>query len=61
MQLPDYYAILRVAPTADLITIKRAYRRRATECHPDHGGDHREMAKVNEAWFILSDPGKRSQ
>src|SRR5690348_11106779 len=57
----DWYEVLRVSPTADLETIRRAYRKRATECHPDVGGDRREMANVNQAWFILSNPAKRQE
>ncbi len=57
--LPNYYFILRVDPSADPATIKAAYRRRAKECHPDRGGQHKEMVLVNEAWEILGDVERR--
>lgn len=57
----DYYQILGVAPAADLSVIQDAYRRRATQCHPDRnpGKSHEEMALVNEAWEVLSNAGRR--
>lgn len=59
MNLPDFYAILGIPPDADLQTIARAYRRLAIQCHPDHGGNEREMALINEAWLTLTNPDKR--
>lgn len=56
---PDYYAILGVSPTADLETIRHAFRQKAAQCHPDHGGSHERMVEVNTAWEILSDPELR--
>lgn len=55
----DYYALLGVEPDADLDTIKRAYRKKAAESHPDRGGTHRRMLLLNEAWETLSDAGRR--
>lgn len=55
----DYYQVLGVDLSADLATIKQAYRKKAIECHPDRGGSHRQMVLVNEAWEILSDPELR--
>ncbi|MBI3866047.1 MAG: DnaJ domain-containing protein [Planctomycetia bacterium] len=58
---PDYYAILGVALDADAETIRRAYKRRAFECHPDRGGSHEQMIRINAAWEILSDPLARQR
>ncbi len=55
----DHYRVLGVDPAADLDEIKKAYRRKALECHPDRGGSHDQMVAVNEAWEILSDPDRR--
>lgn len=52
----DYYHILGVNPSADLETIKKAFRRKVMECHPDRGGSHEQMILVNQAWEILSNP-----
>ena len=56
----DYYRILQINPDANIETIKKAYRRRALECHPDRGGSHEQMVLVNEAWGILSNPITRA-
>ncbi len=57
----DYYQILGVPPTADLNAIKKAFRRKVIECHPDRGGSHAEMVLVNEAWEVLSNAELRSR
>jgi len=33
---------------------KEAYRRRAKELHPDRGGSNRDMARLNEAYRVLT-------
>ena len=55
----DYYSILGITPSANIDTIKQAYRKRALECHPDRGGSNSQMVLVNEAWLILSNPTTR--
>ncbi len=41
--------------------IRSAYRERARQLHPDRGAtDTREMAALNEAYRVLSDPGRRA-
>jgi hypothetical protein len=51
-----------VTSTAGIDEIRRAYRDRAREHHPDATGARSAgaMAAVNEAWFVLSDPGRRA-
>jgi DnaJ-class molecular chaperone len=56
----DYYIILGVSKTATDSQIKKAYRKRAVQTHPDKtGGDRRAFDKVSEAYSILSDETKR--
>jgi hypothetical protein len=49
----DYYRVLKMSPDADFATIKRAYRARALESHPDRGGSDQAMLEINEAFEIL--------
>jgi curved DNA-binding protein CbpA len=58
----DPYAELGVEPTADETAIKKAYRKRAKETHPDHKGGSRErFERVNKAMTILKDPEARER
>ncbi len=58
---PDYYRILHVQPDAPVAVIKASYRTLMTtlDMHPDRGGDHEKAALINEAYAVLSNPGKR--
>lgn len=40
--------------------IHTAYKRLARRAHPDAGGDATQMATINEAYRVLSDPGRRA-
>lgn len=56
----DPYEVLGVAGDASADEIHFAYRDLARRLHPDAGGaDVSEMARVNDAWRILSDPARR--
>lgn len=57
----DLYEVLGVARTASPEEIKKAYRRRARESHPDAGGDEEEFKRVTHAHQILSDPDRRAR
>lgn len=62
MNLKNYYKILDLEPNADLIEIKKAYRKKALKFHPDVCGlpdAHILFIEVNEAFEFLSDPVKR--
>ena len=56
----DYYAILGVSRDADQSEIKKAYRKKARETHPDYGGDEEAFKAVSVAYETLSDPEKRT-
>jgi curved DNA-binding protein CbpA len=61
-QDPDPYAVLGVAPGSSTAVIRKAYHALARAAHPDLVGDGglAMMQRLNGAWFILRDPGRRA-
>ncbi len=60
----DYYDILGVGRAVGEEDIRRAFRKKAMEFHPDRNksSDAEEKFKeVNEAYQVLSDPNKKAQ
>jgi hypothetical protein len=57
-----HYDVLGVAPSAPVAEVRRAYVALARQHHPDRlGGDAATMRAINEAWTVLSDPGRRAR
>ena len=61
--MKDYYATLGIPRTASQDEIKKAYRKKALEFHPDRNpGDPKaeaEFKRISEAYEILSEENKR--
>jgi curved DNA-binding protein CbpA len=57
--LPDFYGVLGVGRGADPEAIKRAFRVKALEAHPDRGGDSEQMKLLNRAYAVLGNPLER--
>jgi len=56
----DYYSVLGVNKDATQDQIKKAYRKLASQHHPDKGGDTQKFQEIQTAYDTLSDPQKRS-
>jgi len=56
----DYYETLGVPRTATQDEIKKAYRKLASQHHPDKGGDTTKFQEIQTAYDTLGDPQKRA-
>jgi DnaJ-class molecular chaperone len=56
----NYYEVLGVSKTANPNDIKSAYRKLASQHHPDKGGDTATFQNIQAAYEILGDVNKRA-
>ena len=65
MEKRDYYEVLEVEKTATVEEIKKAYRKKAIQYHPDKNpGDktaEEKFKEAAEAYDVLSNPDKRAR
>lgn len=63
MEKPDYYELLEVSREVSTTELKKAYRNKALELHPDRNPDdphaEEQFKMCAEAYAVLSDPNKR--
>ena len=61
----NFYDVLWVSKSASADEIKKAYRKKAMEYHPDRNKWNKEAEKkfkeINEAYGVLSNPQKKKQ
>jgi len=59
----DYYHLLGISPEADTLEIKKAFREKAYEVHPDTSeqeqADHEKFVRLKTAYQTLRDPVMR--
>ena len=57
----DHYKTLGVTTNSAPDEIKKAYRKLASQHHPDKGGNTAKFQEIQTAYDVLSDPAKRNE
>lgn len=59
-ELKDLYGVLGCRDrAASMDEVRKLYKTKSRETHPDKGGSKEEFQKVHEAYSILGDPKER--
>jgi DnaJ-class molecular chaperone len=61
--MTDYYQILNCPPNATLEELRKAWRKKCLECHPDNpdGGNTTDFLNVMHAYKMLTDPSYKNE
>ena len=59
--MKNYYQILGIDKSASADQIKKAYRKLASQHHPDKGGDTVKFQEIQEAYGVLGDDVRRAE
>ena len=59
MSKRDYYEVLGISKPSNQEEIKKAYRKKSMEHHPDKGGKEDDFKEIAEAYETLSDSKKK--
>lgn len=57
----NYYDVLGVPTDASEADIKKAFRKLASQHHPDKGGDTNKFQQIQEAYEVLGDANRRHE
>jgi len=57
----NYYDVLGVPTDASEADIKKAFRKLASQHHPDKGGDTNKFQQIQEAYEVLGDSNRRHE
>ena len=59
MAAPEYYALLGVPKNATTGEVRKAFRAKALEQHPDRGGDAHAFRTLSKAYDVWGDADRR--
>ena len=59
--MPTHYQTLRVSDSATAAEIKQAYRKQASQYHPDRGGDIEKFKAIQTAYDVIGNQAQRER